>query len=639
MACRTCFAGAWKVLCRRFGEGSTAALEEVDGATAVWHQDEAELLAQVQQAFPHLLKFNTKGREEPSLSAIGLLHLCSRMMMDISEADVNRLFAECDKDCDGGLNMEELFEASKKIDFFRNLLSVILAAAEFRVGKDYDYSKSTIQNYMVCKGGDAAAGALKDVDSADILHERRVRWQESILQRWLPKRSPQKGPWLIIGLALPQALPEQVLAWLFNRNILPIGDFVEVSVDLFSQLMPELPLYIDRHGSFREGRCFVRQEAELLERRALEAVMDAQQNVWMPCLPGEAHHAVSLLQGLHRKMDYKIAVFDFRMDSTVMSKRRKALRKTGRMLPVSAGPQIPSQEDIESLESFANVSARIQCDEEIPVLLRVQFANASGCWPVLHNSFLPKQVEGTRAGMFPNALRPLHFQRVKGGNLLVGEADLDHLVIDVLHFGAETGCLQSARKLVAAIPILQAPVKLKLSPVGKQLQLPGVSVQEENQAPTRSKEDEITSFAWLHGLSTAGFFVSSQFLQDLEVATSSPVVAILTGCLVHFTKKGKLAFIDIPMGQPLESSQKSKHSLQFGTARSMSARVTTELGQRWQPVSEEGLCKGGAELECWLHPGEVVDGRTLAGGFAYKLLPQVAAQVGSRSIYFEVLYK
>eukprot|EP00434_Breviolum_minutum_P016729 symbB.v1.2.014752.t1/scaffold1081.1/size139474/9 len=200
MACRTCFAGAWKVLCRRFGEGSTAALEEVDGATAVWHQDEAELWAQVQQAFPHLLKFNSKGREEPSLSAIGLLHLC---------ADVNRLFAESDKDCDGGLNMEELFEASKKIDFFRNLLSVILAAAEFRVGKDYDYSKSTIQNYMVCKGGDAAAGALKDVDAADILHERRVRWQESILQRWLPKRSPQKGPWLIIGLALPQALPEQ----------------------------------------------------------------------------------------------------------------------------------------------------------------------------------------------------------------------------------------------------------------------------------------------------------------------------------------------------------------------------------------------------------------------------------------------
>lgn len=627
LRCQTCMVGAWKVL--RDGCPSMRSDQHVtqdESAPRVLQQDEDVLWEQVQEVIPHMLKFNRKGREDSSLSSVGLLHLCSRMMMDISEADLNRLFLEHDKDCDGGLNAAELFDAAKTHNFFKNLIRVVLAAADFRVGKDYDYCRSTIENYVESEGGDEAAG-ITPISADKALHARRVQWQDAVLRRLLPKRRPQKEPWLILGLAMPEALPEKVLGWLFHQQILPTGDMVELSIDLLTQLFPELPLYIDRHHGFVSGAELVRHEANMLEKKALEALMDARQHVWMPCEPSDTHHAISVIQGIPKQTDYKIAVIDFRIDPPALPKRhREAARKTGRLAPLPTVPQIPQQEELEVLTASANFFARIDCSKDIPVLLRVESADASKCWPVLRSCF-DSQVRMLQPGKFPNALRPLQLSRMWCGKLLLGQAKLEpFLQLDLLHFGAEMGFSQSARRLVDVLGV-NAPLKLALSIVGNAI--PG-----HMKGAVFEEAEESVRLAWLHGCASSGLpSLTAQFLQDHDVAASSSLITALTvGCFVHFNKKGAASLIDLPSDQPSQSF------LQFGLPRSLSARAMSQLGQRWQPVSEEELLQGGANLECWLAPGEAVDGRMLIGGaFAYTLIPEVAAVVGSTAIYFEVL--
>eukprot|EP00913_Durusdinium_trenchii_P033648 g31498.t1 len=168
-----------------------------------------------------------------------------------------------------------------------------------------------------------------------------------------------------------------------------------------STCLKELPLYIDRHHGFVSGAELVRHEANMLEKKALEALMDARQHVWMPCEPSNTHHAISVIQGIPKQTDYKIAVIDFRIDPPALPKRhREAARKTGRLAPLPT---------------------TWLCFQDIPVLLRVESADASKCWPVLRSCF-DSQVRMLQPGKFPNALRPLQLSRMWCGKLLLGQA-------------------------------------------------------------------------------------------------------------------------------------------------------------------------------------------------------------------------
>ncbi|CAE8665970.1 unnamed protein product, partial [Polarella glacialis] len=650
--------------------------------------DEVSIEKQVQDAFPRFAKFQPGFSKDAGISAVGLRYLCSQLAMDISEADLDRLFLESDLDCNGRLSLPELVEGCRKHRFFTNLIGVMNAAAAFRVGRSFDYSRSTREGYANAKsaaheGGEAcslefnpsssfqgarpgwvfklgAQGLGYYFDSEIAIHvassdveatttttveldnnsnyrDDRASWQRRVVLQSLPLTAhPGAGaaatdtgarPWAIFTLATPGALPEEALSWMSQKGLLPLKQLAKVSTDYFVQRFPELPLYVRQHG-YPQGTTFLREEAELLEGEALEVAASQGHHVWTCCAPSDAHRLRAVLQALRQHHpEYRIAVLDIRADAAALQRRyRSVVRHTGRAVPLEA--KAPAAADLQALAARADFLARIDHSEDIPVLIRIETAEDEGSWPTLSRIFTDCAGQGAVCSARVLAQFPHALRPLRFVRLPVSENVLVGKADEQQHISIDLRVFGSAMGCALTAKRLSKALG-QLASRSVHLLLSSLSQElPGGNVPAENAE----WFAWLHGLGDAadGELLSGAWLRNHGIDPQNLLICLLCqGCLVHLNKKGMPVAIDVPTTRPSECL------LQFGTPRALPTKFVDELGKdgRWQPVAEEKLRRGGAAEECWLPPGEMA----AAGAFAYRLSKEAEVLAGHAAIYFEVL--
>jgi len=264
-ACKSCWGGALKLLLRAgLGAGGPATSELQPPAVHTEAAQREPLLAEqdalmvegrAQAAFGRFKRFQEDFGETQSISGLGLRNFCAMMAMDISVTEVDRLYKEAVGGSeDGVLDFGQFAQAARTIPFFSNLVAV-MTAPMFQVGRGYDYSNTTRENYRrrsdEATGGAVAQGAvplegLAEAERHDAEAERqeevervrrllppelgateycraRAAWQNAlVLREAAPPAVAAPSPWLVFTLASRGAQPRRVLSWLAERGLLPL---------------------------------------------------------------------------------------------------------------------------------------------------------------------------------------------------------------------------------------------------------------------------------------------------------------------------------------------------------------------------------------------------------------------------------
>jgi len=140
--------------------------------------------------------------------------LTSLKEIDITEIECQRLFTVIDA-TDGGTGVVNYDQFVQEMHRYRWLQSVVRLYHKslncvFETRKDYDFSKSTNENYAFQPPDDSIAGSYKEYfgEFADIRATRdyswhcnytkqRQLWQDRVVKSCLGKTEPQARPWIV----------------------------------------------------------------------------------------------------------------------------------------------------------------------------------------------------------------------------------------------------------------------------------------------------------------------------------------------------------------------------------------------------------------------------------------------------------
>lgn len=678
--CRACWLGVNKIF-RSLEQASVTRSTRLEPSLAVREvkQEAPEpfldgrlavpMVARAQAAFPAFAKFQRDFHEAQAISFQGLRTLCAELEMDITEVELERLFVQADRDGDLLLSVQELSNAAQDCPFLGNLVNVVTAASAMRIGKAYDYERTTCENHAgqqlpgEREGGEATAeaaahlltfwlgfpdAATLSVACEEVAVARRAMpsqrevsafslersvWQHAVVARDAAPGSTQEKPWLIVTLSQLEGYPDKVLTWMSAQGFLPgCHQLRRLSAEAYAQCVPEFPCFVRHHGALG-AYAFVREEAEFLQALACELAMSRLQHVWLECRQDDAVRLTGLLRRLReRHSGYKLALLDVRTDAeALVREKRGALRRFGRKVADTRGASDECK--LLPLITQCHFAARIDNSENQPVLEHVQCCDGSGCWQAIQAQFSRLAPSMLDSALFPRALPPLRLQRCKlpGSMLQVGLEDKTpgRYCIDLDHFGQITVCPLAARRLKLAMGHVAAtPLELHTGPV--QACPPGGSsgavVFEEKAAGERIK-----GCMWVTCPTAAKSAI------DIPVDDEEALVVrfLMLGAFAYVNEKGLIQDLDIP------TRQSAVFYLQFGAARPLGSAAADVLsnGGRWCPVGDADLRRRGAISYCWLVAGEFVgDHRVPSGGaFAYQLGPQAASIAGSEAVYFAVI--
>jgi len=639
-------------------------------------QDALLVEGRAQAAFWRFKRFQEDFDDKQSISGGGLRSFCAVMAMDISVTEVDRLYMEAVGESKGSaLDFDRFAQAARTIPFFSNLV-IVMTAPMFQVGRGYDYSNTTRENYRR-RGDEANGGAEHHGAEAERQEEvERVRqvlpaelgateyrpdraaWQNAlVLREAAPPAEPAPAPWLVFTLAPRGARPRFVLSWLAEHGLLPLRWVTPVGAEKMAQSIRELPLYVRQRGS-DEGLEMVWEEAELLEALACEVAMARGQHVWVSCAPRDASRVASRLRCLRaRHPSHRVAVLDIRADAAALERRhREALRDTGRGTPETV--ELPREADLEALADLCDLVARVDASEDQPILQRVEAVDKGGSWVALGRHFAaPAALPAALGAQFPLSLRPLRLQRVTmNPGLVRGKARTEAgapgaLSVDLQLLADAFGLGRTGSSLAQALEAHQGradcmgasgEVVLPLSQAHQDAPAEPAGLVELRR--NTNPHDTILLTAWLHGLQLEAPLPASA-LQRAGCTEDNLLTRILTrGAFVNF---GQLDGGKVPGGQKafvksmdVPSDRPSELLLQFAPPVPLPREVVHALGSRWHAVADEALWWRGARQECWLGPGEALFGGFPApagGAFAYRLAPEAAGVAGCDACMFGIL--
>lgn len=628
---RTCWIGALKA----FGLRSTNAQVPCCAQTAVAGngflapQDLQLLQDLAAAAFPLFAKCQVNFCEVRGIGSLGLRDMCALLAMDISVADLDRVFAEADKDRDCLLNDGEFREAAQTTAFFSNLVKTMTAASGFQVGRHYDYLRSTRENYdETCDQEHTCTLEANESFRQELASARqampsgryakaRAAWQDAVVARSLPLAPAQHRPWAVLTMGPDGAFPGDALEWLAKHGFLPLSQVVAISAADFAQQLPELPLYL------RQGRQeHVQEEAQFMESLALEVAASRRQHIWASFEVSSARRVAEIITRLRvRHPAYHVAVFDVRADIEVIRQRHRAvLRQTGRGKQPHA--ELPDSEAAADLSALADLLARVDNSEE-PVLLSLETADRSGCWHALARRIEGAVPSSMEVRAFPFALPPLRLERVD-----INERVLERLPeplhlgprrlrVDMQYFGSAMCAFQTSKLISAALEISHVDLVL----AARSSTAPGGGQIEK-------RED--AHFAWLHGLPGK---ITRSWLQQHDINPDNLLTRLLRhGCLLHFDAQ------DMPSCMHVWTDAPSEVYLQFSKMFRLCDSDMMELQLQWTPCASCREELRGAVAECWLAPGSRLSNQPFpGGGFAFKLDAAASAVAGCEAVAFAIL--
>lgn len=169
--------------------------------------------------------------------------------------------------------------------WLRSLAKLIVAVDmnNFPVSEQYDYSKSTTENYrtttMEFTGDFADIRARLDYNWHSNYVPERQKWQDFAIRSCLGKTEPHARPWIIYTCGPMGVGKGHVLSWLSQRGFFPVEYIAHIDPDFFKRIMPEWRTYVSNNKEFAGTACH--QESGYLQEIAQEVGMRERQHIWV----------------------------------------------------------------------------------------------------------------------------------------------------------------------------------------------------------------------------------------------------------------------------------------------------------------------------------------------------------------------
>ncbi|CAM9528062.1 unnamed protein product [Choristocarpus tenellus] len=155
---------------------------------------------------------------------------------------------------------------------------------EWAVAGNYDFSKSTQENYLSFPGDRRSFGryawarASRDFDYHGNYIRARQEFQDSLVRNVVGSSSRKDHPWIVFTAGAMGAGKSHVISWMSREGLFPLPDIVIIDPDQFKADFPEWPGYCQKNHK-QAGR-LTRRESGYLVEVAQEVAMSECKNIW-----------------------------------------------------------------------------------------------------------------------------------------------------------------------------------------------------------------------------------------------------------------------------------------------------------------------------------------------------------------------
>jgi len=355
--------------------------------------------------------YKTFVNQDECLRKTDFVETIERLEVDLAGHEVNRVWSILDPGQRESIDFEDFCVAVRLRSFLKNVLSTVCMRShmKFTIPKDYDYTKSTAENY--CGAADekpvglfAEIRKLRDHTYHNTYTEQRQLWQDSLVKIVVTKTSIQLRPWLIFTAGSPGAGKGHVMRWMSKNEVLPLEEVVHIDPDYVKQLMPEWKGYVELDGSSAGSMCH--KESGYVQEICLEVALRHKQNTWVDGSLADGDFYAKLFADVRNRFpEYRIAVFYVHASpERIRSRNLYRALETGRLFPENllSEKMVSPWISLQQLTPFCDFIASIR-NEETPVLESFQSVDRSGDYSNIMRIFSSYIVENE----FPYTLPPL----------------------------------------------------------------------------------------------------------------------------------------------------------------------------------------------------------------------------------------
>lgn len=440
----------------------------------------------------------------------------------------------------------------------------------FQTPVDYDYNKSTNENYKTSSL--TFVGEFSDIrkDRDYSYHvnytEARQAWQDAAIKSTISRTARQPAPWMVYTCGPMGVGKGFALDWMSKKGFFPLENIVHVDPDAFKLVMPEWSSYVAEAAENAGSLCHM--ESSFMMEVAQEAAMNLRQNIWIDGSLRNADFYAGQFEDIKARFPhYSIAIFYVTAPEAIIRERiAHRAEATGRDVPehlivASLGAMDRSLNTLTPLSDFV---ARIDNQGSMPLLKAFETVNKSGCWEVVRERFARITADTSE---FPNALAPFALTEIEkdsGVKLTRVKGNPSRLAFTLEQHS--TSSFQA--KLQSLLP---SNVELVVSPAS----IINMPVQDRKLAKIPM---EATESFWIYPFVEREISRAQLTPQELE---HTAVHLLRRGAFGYASASGDLLQINVVAG----SDVRSQGYLQFGHQQSLPLEVLSGLStERFQPT-------------------------------------------------------
>eukprot|EP00298_Acanthocystis_sp_HF-20_P005596 c15711_g1_i2.p1 GENE.c15711_g1_i2~~c15711_g1_i2.p1 ORF type:complete len:635 (+),score=256.67 c15711_g1_i2:44-1948(+) len=561
--------------------------------------------------------------------------VCIELDSKIKESETSRMYHQIGGSDEKGLNFSQFMRAIQRWRFLSSIVSDYSFHHPFTIPNDYDYRKTTNENYKL-ESKDIFFGEYQNIrKTLDYNYhsnyiEKRQIWQDAAIRSVAIKTEEQARPWLVYTCGPPGAGKSYALSWMSETGYFPLENIVRIDPDIFKYQMPEWKGYSTVKDDFpieevtlAGPRCH--KESGFLCEIAQTIAMSNSQNVWVDSTLRDYEWFGKLFDSYRvSHPQYRIAIFYVTAPEEQIRKRiLKRAQEEGRDVPESILSSTLSAlpKSLEALTPKADLVARIENagDNSPPILKAIQMVDSTGSWNVIRREFARAE---PAVNEFPHSLAPIFLCKTTIDSKHFGYKSFDNQRRKSIFQKNETDstCLLIGESFYDLLPILRVPEIYNLLRKFPPTTSPRHPVNLDSTSRALAIIPENAQyFIWMNPfiISVENYEKIEKILKRENVSINEPIIElILFGGFVY------LDVNDIVISVNSVSAKKQKNLLQFGPPESLPeiANKTLEKLHRWCPVTLKFMKDAGATDFCWILPAENFGSLRVSrfGAFTYR---------------------
>ncbi|CAM9995348.1 unnamed protein product [Pylaiella littoralis] len=224
---------------------------------------------------------------------------------------------------------------------------------DWQVPLDFDYCRSTAENYRCNGSGRAAAAAAgggggdscndvsqyqavratRDQEYHGTYTRERQLFQDALVKNVVGASSRKEHPWIVFTAGAMGAGKSYTIRWMSEKGYFPLPDIVTVDPDLFKTAFPEWPGYLQNCAE--TAGSLTRRESGYLVEIAQEVAMQQMKNVWVDGSLRDSKWYEQVVEDIRKNHPaYRIAIlYVHANEEQVLGRARRRAEETGRVVP------------------------------------------------------------------------------------------------------------------------------------------------------------------------------------------------------------------------------------------------------------------------------------------------------------------